>query len=293
MQKLFRHIFLLVTALFIFMTGCIRKKNTEYHYHHHGYYYKLIAFAEEGLSNKKWQIARVSVVFKTQKDSVFWDSYNNLNDNFIVKRDTTQAANHLDKCLATYQKNDSVCVLIKTSDFYNEQFNLKQIPFFSQNDTVVKVYFKIKDELNATSFTSLKQDQEKREMGRLIAYFGGRQEVNFALDSLGFYWVERPDSISQSMAFSQGDVINITYQGFFLNGRMLENKPQTFDLTVGTPDQLVKGLNYVIRRLKVGQNAKIILPSRLAFGEKGSCNGTIPPFTPLVYDIKINNIKTK
>jgi FKBP-type peptidyl-prolyl cis-trans isomerase len=59
----------------------------------------------------------------------------------------------------------------------------------------------------------------------------------------------------------------------------------------GTPDQVLKGINYVIPRLKVGQSAKIILPSRLAFGEKGSSNGTVPPFTPLLYEITLNDIK--
>ena len=46
-------------------------------------------------------------------------------------------------------------------------------------------------------------------------------------------------------------------------------------------------IHYVIKRLKKGQNAKIILPSRLAFGENGSSNGTIAPYTPLIYEIKI------
>ncbi|MCC6371337.1 MAG: FKBP-type peptidyl-prolyl cis-trans isomerase [Bacteroidia bacterium] len=278
---------------FAILTQCVRKKNSTFSYHHHGYYYKLLSFDEEGLTQNKWKIAHLSVVFKTQADSVFWDSYNNLNDNFFVRLDSNEAAGHLDKCFARYKSNDSVCVLIKTTDFYKEQFNLSQIPYFSLNDTVVKVYFKVREQLSENEFQKIKEDNTKKETGRLIAYFGSKQDVDFATDSAGFYWVERPDSLVNTCVFENGDLINITYQGSFLNGRLLENKPQNFDLVFGTPDQLLKGLNYVIRRLKVGQNAKIVLPSRLAFGEKGSCNGTIPPFTPLVYDIRINNLTRK
>lgn len=84
-----------------------------------------------------------------------------------------------------------------------------------------------------------------------------------------------------------GDLIAIAYQGEYLTGRFLEKSPEKFEFTVGTPDQLLKGLNYVITRLKLGENAKIILPSRLAFGENGSSNGMVPPYTPLVYELEI------
>jgi FKBP-type peptidyl-prolyl cis-trans isomerase len=63
------------------------------------------------------------------------------------------------------------------------------------------------------------------------------------------------------------------------------------EFTYGTPDQLIKGLNIVIGTLKKGEFVKIIVPSRLAFGEKGSSNGSIQPYTPLVYNLKIIDIK--
>jgi FKBP-type peptidyl-prolyl cis-trans isomerase len=43
--------------------------------------------------------------------------------------------------------------------------------------------------------------------------------------------------------------------------------------------------------LKNGQTAEILLPSRLAFGEIGSSNGFVPPYTPLIYEVKIIDVK--
>ncbi|MGZ3885263.1 MAG: FKBP-type peptidyl-prolyl cis-trans isomerase [Bacteroidia bacterium] len=43
--------------------------------------------------------------------------------------------------------------------------------------------------------------------------------------------------------------------------------------------------------MKKGDFVKIILSSWLAFGETGSSNGTIPPFTPLLYEIKLIEVK--
>jgi FKBP-type peptidyl-prolyl cis-trans isomerase len=45
--------------------------------------------------------------------------------------------------------------------------------------------------------------------------------------------------------------------------------------------------------LKKGQNAKILLPSRLSFGENGSSNKKVARNTPLVYELKILDLKQK
>jgi FKBP-type peptidyl-prolyl cis-trans isomerase len=121
---------------------------------------------------------------------------------------------------------------------------------------------------------------------------GNTYDEDKGLDTLGFYWLGYPKQ-SDSVMVKNGDVVSVYYEGKFLNGRFLERSPAHFDFIYGTPDQLLKGLNYVIPRLKIGQSAKIILPSRLAFGESGSANGMVPPFTPLQYTIKLIDIKKK
>jgi FKBP-type peptidyl-prolyl cis-trans isomerase len=69
----------------------------------------------------------------------------------------------------------------------------------------------------------------------------------------------------------------------------LEKSPANFEFTYGSPEQVLKGLNYVIGKLKFSQSVKIILPSRLAFGENGSSNGVVPPYTPLIYEVKVDS----
>ena len=85
----------------------------------------------------------------------------------------------------------------------------------------------------------------------------------------------------------------VDYEGCFLNGRVFEKSRTDFELIYGIPDQMVKGLNYVMGQLNEGQTAKIILPSALAFGENGSSNGTVPPYTPVLYNLKLTEVKRK
>lgn len=269
----------------MFVTACKPGKSTAaFKKDEAGYYYKILSFDEKGLDKKKWAVARIRVSFCTVSDSVFWDSYNNLSDQYFVKRSISAKDRLLDKCVSRFALHDSICALIGTRVFFAEQFN-SPVPFFCKNDSVVKVFFKVVELPGELEYLKVRTDHEMRETGQLIAFFGSRENIEGARDSLGFYWVEKPDS--NGTGIRPGDAVKLHYKGYFLNGRFLEQSPPGFELIYGTPDQVLKGINYVIGRLKAGQNAKIVLPSRLAFGDKGSSDGTVPPFTPLLYEIKI------
>jgi len=232
----------------------------------------------------------VAATFKTQSDSVFWDSYNNLNDKYYLKNDSTENnffKNYISKCSAL----DSGSVLVKTKDFYRQQFKSKAIPFFSQTDSVVCINFKVKQVYDKSEFVKIQHDLLEKEMAKIKRYFGTQEEMEAAKDPLGFYWIDHGRGSGDDLP-KEGDIVSIVYKGEFLNGRFLEKSNTEFEFIYGTPDQLLPGLNYVIRRLKLNENAKIILPSRLAFGENGSTNTTVPPFTPLVYEIKLTSLKT-
>ena len=52
----------------------------------------------------------------------------------------------------------------------------------------------------------------------------------------------------------------------------------------------MRGLNYAIKLLKVGDKAKIIIPSYLGFGLSGY-QQSVPPYSTLLLNIKLLNIK--
>jgi FKBP-type peptidyl-prolyl cis-trans isomerase len=177
-------------------------------------------------------------------------------------------------------------------EFYLQHFNTDKIPFFSLNDSVVKIYFKLKQVLTLEEFNDRKINLASNESKQIESYFKTIQDYELSIDSLGFYWIEKPNS-SNMPEVKQKSVVKLSYEGSFLNGRIFEKSPDNFELIYGIPDQIIKGLNYVIKKLKKGQNAKIILPSRLAFGENGSSNGIIAPYTPLIYKVNIIDIKNE
>jgi hypothetical protein len=91
----------------------------------------------------------------------------------------------------------------------------------------------------------------------------------------------------------KGDVISVKYKGSFINRLIFDNnyKKSSFTFKYGTPDQVIKGLNIAINGMKNGEKSKIIIPSHLAFGEEGSSTQIVPPFTTVIYELEIVNVK--
>ena len=54
---------------------------------------------------------------------------------------------------------------------------------------------------------------------------------------------------------------------------------------------MIEGLEKVLKVLKNGEKAKIIIPSQFAFGETGSSTGIVPPYSTVIYNLEIINIK--
>ncbi|MDI1353546.1 MAG: FKBP-type peptidyl-prolyl cis-trans isomerase [bacterium] len=251
-----------------------------------GYYYHLIAFANDSSHYMADRIARVSAEFKTQRDSVFWDSHNNMSSKFFIRVDSGEKRNFLQNYVSKLSEGDSACLLIKPSDFFVQQFNSEKVPYFSLHDSVVRVNLKVERIYTVQTFQKVNDNLRVLETQQIENHFKDAREFEMARDEAGFFWLDRP-APSRGESVKMGEEIKVVYRGQFMNGRYLESSAQQLEFIYGSPDQLLKGLNIVIGKLKLGQNAKIILPSRLAFGELGSSNGTVPPFTPLMYSIRV------
>lgn len=278
-------------ALLFFCLACSysRRPNT-FTRHKAGYYYQLLAFSSDSTSYQPGRVAWLSATFRNQNDSVFWDSENNLQDAFYVSLDTFYTENAIKHFVSRSSELDSACLLIRSTDFFRQQFHFDALPFFSKNDSVVKVNLKVKAFLNLSDYLLIRSNLREKEEQAIEQFFGSTAAMEGAADPLGFYWIDRPRG-QETETVHTGDQVNLRYEAYYLNGRFLEKSPDNFEIVYGTPDQLLKGLNYAISRLKMGDNAKIIVPSSLAFGKEGSSNGIVPPYTPLIYQIRINNVK--
>jgi FKBP-type peptidyl-prolyl cis-trans isomerase len=91
-------------------------------------------------------------------------------------------------------------------------------------------------------------------------------------------------------AIASGDKVTVHYEGWFLDKTVFDSsfkrkKPIVFTLGTG---RVIPGWEVAISRMSKGEEAIIVLPSFLAYGNKRV--GRIEPNTPLVFRIKLVDV---
>ncbi|HEX8515588.1 MAG TPA: FKBP-type peptidyl-prolyl cis-trans isomerase [Bacteroidia bacterium] len=88
-----------------------------------------------------------------------------------------------------------------------------------------------------------------------------------------------------------GTKVVANYSAFFTDGKMFDSsieRGQPLKANIGK-GQLFTGLEEGIALMRKGEKARMIIPSKLAFGEKGS--GPIPANADLVFDIELVDVQ--
>ena len=89
-----------------------------------------------------------------------------------------------------------------------------------------------------------------------------------------------------------GEMVKVHYTGMLLNGEVFDssysrNIPIEFVLGSG---RVIKGWDEGISLIPIGASAKLVIPSDLAYGERG-VGGVIPPNSTLIFEIEVIDSK--
>ena len=90
---------------------------------------------------------------------------------------------------------------------------------------------------------------------------------------------------------TKGKKVTINYSGFLREGRCFDSsvdRGQPLVAEVGR-GKLFPGLDEAISLMRNGEKGKFIIPSQLAFGERGG--GPIPPNSDLIMDLEVMNVQ--
>ena len=90
----------------------------------------------------------------------------------------------------------------------------------------------------------------------------------------------------------KGQTVSVHYKGMLPDGSVFDssytrNQPIDFKLGKG---QVISGWDEGIQLLNVGDKARFVIPSHLAYGERGA-GGVIPPNATLVFDVELVKVK--
>ncbi len=90
-----------------------------------------------------------------------------------------------------------------------------------------------------------------------------------------------------------GETVVVHYTGTLTNGVKFDSsrdRGEPFEFKLGA-GRVIKGWDEGIARLRVGDQAILVIPANLGYGARGAGNGEIPPGATLVFIVELVDIK--
>ncbi|MEW6305816.1 MAG: peptidylprolyl isomerase [Verrucomicrobiota bacterium] len=88
---------------------------------------------------------------------------------------------------------------------------------------------------------------------------------------------------------TRGTMVNAHYTGRLVNGNVFDSsvqRGQPIQFPVGT-GRVIPGWDEALVDMKKGEKRVLIIPSNLAYGERGAGGGVIPPNATLIFDVEM------
>ncbi len=229
------------------------------------------------------EIISMMMSIRTEKDSVIQAPRH-----FLTAMQKPKYKGDIYDAISMMHEGDSATFIINAWQYYNT-YNYGQIPDFARNEkTMLWVTIKIDSVLTFEQYqlaiTRAKFEQEKTVLEQYL------QEHNLEASPLdnGMYYIEIKKGSGDSP--QQGQTCIMNYTGTFLNGDIFDTSvgrgPFEFPLGMG---RVIQGWDIGVAMMKKGGKAIFVLPSYLAYGERGA--SSIPPNTPLVFEVELLNVK--
>ena len=87
------------------------------------------------------------------------------------------------------------------------------------------------------------------------------------------------------------DVVRVHYHGTLPDGKVFDSSVQRGQPAEFAVNRVIPCWTEGVQRMKVGEKAKLVCPSEIAYGDSGTPDGSIPPGATLVFEVELLGIK--
>ncbi|MCR9062491.1 MAG: FKBP-type peptidyl-prolyl cis-trans isomerase [Cytophagales bacterium] len=246
-----------------------------------------IQFHTKGESDKTpalGDMITLDLKISSELDSVFTDTWKNGSPIEIPVQEP-EFKGSFESALFHLHEGDSATVFVSADSLFGRigQPLPPGVPIGSDLRFTVKV----KSVLTKAEYDASLEDKRNAEADVIAEFVQESLEGAQKLDN-GIYFLNEKEGNGATVA--KGDTVSVSYVGKFMDGNVFDqNSPFTFPVGLG---YVIKGWDEALLTMKKGQKATFVIPSELGYGARGA-GGTIPPFTPLVFEIELLEIGRK
>lgn len=254
-----------------------------------GLHYRLYTIGETEAKPSLNDYITVSISYSTMRDSTFFTGRRKLQ---LTAGDYD---NSIEQCFSTLSVGDSACFILPARPFFERTLKTSLPSFIDTVDSfqvrigMVEIQKHADYQRQKQEFLTWIKDfgeYEKVFLKRFIEEQGIKQQA----DNNGMYKLTL--KAGQGDFPRKGDTVDVYYTGRFLNGVFFDSTAsrRAFQFIYGSEWQVIKGLERAIGGMKQGEKSLFILPSDLAFGQRGNSTGLIPPYTSVMYEVLLHTI---
>lgn len=274
-------------AFLVFAGTSCGNRGKEFKKHPSGLAYRFIEMNPEGAVPKTGDILVLSLKIKNVGEKVVDESnfYRMQLGKPMFKGDFYTA-------LSLLQVGDSACFKLDAAGFF-EKNRKRDLPVeFKQGDPVY-VYVRLKNILSSDDLESERESTYhtdfEQEMNLLSNYIE-LTNTTVKPTSSGLYYIEKKKG--QGKKAETGKTLVVHYTGTTIDGKIFDSslqrgKPFSFKLGQG---QVIRGWDEGFQFMQVGGEARLIIPSTLAYGKDGFSN-LILPYSTLVFEVELLEVK--
>ncbi len=277
-------------ALLILVAGYACKNEAKFETSEDGYQYRFVVNGEGELP-KEGDVIFYNMKYTTETDSMLYESKPGEPTPIPYNAQYWDNLGPLYKAFQKIKEGDSIIVKVPTKRLFEESFNAKvpeginaegEIIFYIGADKILT-----QPEMEA-EIRAKNEEQLKKEEG-IINDFLAQNNLEAKVTESGLHYIiEKEGSGSYPKS---GDRVAVHYTGTLLDGKKFDssydrNEPLEFVIGRG---QVIRGWDEGVALVKEGGKAKLIIPSSLAYGERGAGN-VIPPNSVLIFDVELVGI---
>ena len=127
--------------------------------------------------------------------------------------------------------------------------------------------------------------------GQSYAFAKADLGIKGVVNSNGLATVTFPSELTGPES-KDGDLISVHYVGYLENGTIFDSsyeRNQPFQYAKGS--KLIEGWTLAMADARAGMKRRIVIPSDLGYGERGS-RGKVPPMATLIFDLDVLKVET-
>lgn len=288
-----KNILYLITVVFILATvifSCTSNKFSNYTTAENGTKYIVHYRGNDTTKAVEEEIVTVNLVYRLEDSTLFNSRTLDEDMKFPVIKPMFEG--DLYDALTLMGTGDSLTVVVVADSFYMKTAMLSELPSFVEPGSNIYYDVKLLNHQSMAEFEveldSIKKESEKEERAILQEYLI-KNNINIEPTASGLYFM--PIKKGRGVQPDTGNMCQVYMSVKQLDGtKLFDNfEARAVDVEFGKNFD-TKGFMEALSMLRVGGSAEIIVPSWIGVGDMG--RESVPPFTTLIYEIKLEAIRS-